>query len=85
LTFFPKVKSPDPLIDAKLNSKNKFTKAVFRFFEPYMTNQKISHNNSIWVLKNAEFDADFEPVESWEESYWKKVIGFRTFAHSTKR
>ncbi len=34
LNFLKKIKSPDPLIDAKLNSKTHI-KYVFRFFEPF--------------------------------------------------
>jgi hypothetical protein len=34
-------------------------------------------------IKNAEFDADFESVEKVKKVYSKKVIGLRTFAHST--
>jgi hypothetical protein len=39
----------------------------------------------IWISKKAEFDADFESVESSKKVYTKKVIGLRTFAHSTER
>jgi hypothetical protein len=41
---------------------------------------------SIWVSKNAEFDAEFESVEKVAKKvYTKKVIGLRTFVHSTER
>jgi hypothetical protein len=40
---------------------------------------------SIWVSKNAEFDADFESIEKVFSVFTMKVRGLRTFVHSTKR
>jgi hypothetical protein len=55
---------------AKFNSYflDIFTKYVYRFFEPFrlrLTSNfaKSANLNVIWVLKNAEFDADFESIE----------------------
>ncbi len=37
-------------------------------------------------IKNAEFDAEFESVEKVPKKvYTKKVIGLRTFVHSSER
>jgi hypothetical protein len=42
---------------------------------------------SIWVSKNAEFDAEFESVDkvAKKKVHKKKVIRLRTFVHSTER
>jgi hypothetical protein len=95
-TFFEKVKIPNPLMDAKLNYERHF-KSSFSIFRAvscvfglaskfaksvYMThNFFLSHNNRIWVSKNAEYDADFKFVEKGG----KKVIGLRTFVHSNRK
>jgi hypothetical protein len=44
------------------------------------------HQNSKWVPKNAEFDADFNSVKkNCKKAYLKIVRGPRTFAHRSKR
>jgi hypothetical protein len=48
-----------------------------------MPAKKFSQIFSIWVFRNAEFDADFE--SSIKKVYMKKVRVLRTFVHSTKR
>ncbi len=73
LTFFKKVKSPDPLMDEKLNSKTHLQKPFFGFFESLRellaskfakganwTQIFFSSQQFNMGIKNAEFDADLE-------------------------
>jgi hypothetical protein len=84
LTVFGKIKSTDPWMDAKLNSMTH--KNFFQCFELFqarlaykfaksanMTPKNFSQIFSIWISKNAEFDADFEPLKKYQESLHKEI------------
>ncbi len=84
LTVFEKIKITDPRIDAKFNSmthKKKFFN-ILSFFECVwlISLQKLIiwpqliffQIFSIWISKNAEFDADFKPLKKYQECLHKK-------------
>ncbi len=71
-------------MDAKLNSMTH--KNFFQCFELFqarlaykfaksanMTPKNFSQIFSIWISKNAEFDADFEPLKKYQESLHKEI------------
>jgi hypothetical protein len=73
LTVFENVKSPDPLMDEKLNSKTHLQKPIFGFSSPFVSfwlqsSQKLLIGPNFFFssqqfnmgIKNADFDADFE-------------------------
>jgi hypothetical protein len=51
-----------------------------------MTQKILFSNYLIRVSKNTEFDAEFKPDEKVAKKFnTKKVIGLRSFVHSTER
>jgi hypothetical protein len=82
---FLQIVSAGPLVVVKFNSKTIYT-IRFSFFEPFRprltskfaksTNMinKLFSKKTIGVLKNKEFDADFEFVEKVAKNHAKKVI-----------
>jgi hypothetical protein len=78
----------NPLMVAYLNSRH-IHKKIFRFFEPFRvylqskftksankSKKNFSCKNPRWVLKNAEFHADFESVvKSVEKMHTQIFLG----------
>ena len=76
----------------------KITKPIFSFFEPFRPRLASKFAKSANVTPKSLFTIipfGYEntqnlmlisnPLKSWGESYWKKVIGLKTFARSIKK